>query len=343
MSSSSSASSSSASSSSEKTSADYYFDSYSHFGIHEEMLKDDVRTKSYMRAIEQNKHLFAGKTVLDVGCGTGILSLFAARAGAARVFAVECSGIVEQCRQIVADNGYSHIIEVIRGKMEEITLPVEHVDIIISEWMGYFLLYESMLDTVLYARDTYLRPGTGLCLPDKAVLYLCTIEDGDYRSEKIDFWQSVYGFNMGCIKDIALAEPLVDVVDCRSIITNHVPVLELDVMTCTKADLAFTAEFALTFAKNDFCHAFVAYFECAFTQVHKPIVFSTSPQSKPTHWKQTVFYLQTPLTVCQGEEVRGTISCTPNDRNQRDLDITIVHGFSGKAGSSQGSQLYKLR
>ncbi len=59
------------------TSADYYFDSYSHFGIHEEMLKDEVRTKSYMNAIEQNKHLFRGKIVLDVGCGTGILSMFA--------------------------------------------------------------------------------------------------------------------------------------------------------------------------------------------------------------------------------------------------------------------------
>ena len=63
------------------TSADYYFDSYSHFGIHEEMLKDEVRTKSYMNAIENNKHLFKDKIVLDVGCGTGILSMFAARAG----------------------------------------------------------------------------------------------------------------------------------------------------------------------------------------------------------------------------------------------------------------------
>jgi protein arginine N-methyltransferase 1 len=57
---------------------------------HEEMLKDEVRTKSYLNAIEQNKHLFKGKVVLDVGCGTGILSMFAARAGAKKVFAVEC-------------------------------------------------------------------------------------------------------------------------------------------------------------------------------------------------------------------------------------------------------------
>lgn len=69
--------------------------------------------------------------------------------------------------------------------MEEITLPVQYVDIIISEWMGYFLLYESMLDTVLYARDKYLRPETGIIMPDKAVLYMCAIEDGEYKTEKV--------------------------------------------------------------------------------------------------------------------------------------------------------------
>lgn len=63
----------------DKTSADYYFDSYAHFGIHEEMLKDTVRTRSYMAAITQNGFLFRDKVVLDVGCGTGILSMFAAK------------------------------------------------------------------------------------------------------------------------------------------------------------------------------------------------------------------------------------------------------------------------
>lgn len=108
-----------------------------------------------------------------------------ARAGAAKVYAIECSSIAEQARAIIADNGYSEVIEVIQQKMEDVVLPVQYVDIIISEWMGYFLLYESMLDTVIYARDKYLRPETGLMLPDKAVLFLAGIEDAEYKAEKV--------------------------------------------------------------------------------------------------------------------------------------------------------------
>ena len=63
------------------------------------------------------------------------------------------SEIEEKAKIIVEKNGFGNKITIIKGKVEEITLPVEKVDIIISEWMGYFRLYESMLDTVLYAKD----------------------------------------------------------------------------------------------------------------------------------------------------------------------------------------------
>jgi len=73
----------------------------------------------------------------------------------------------------------------LKGKMEEVKLPVDSVDIIVSEWMGYFLFYESMLSTVIYARDKWLKAG-GLIFPDKADLNLVAIEDGRYKNEKIN-------------------------------------------------------------------------------------------------------------------------------------------------------------
>ncbi|KAL9288552.1 Protein arginine N-methyltransferase 1.1 [Arabidopsis thaliana] len=181
------------------TSADYYFDSYSHFGIHEEMLKDVVRTKTYQNVIYQNKFLIKDKIVLDVGAGTGILSLFCAKAGAAHVYAVECSQMADMAKEIVKANGFSDVITVLKGKIEEIELPTPKVDVIISEWMGYFLLFENMLDSVLYARDKWLVEG-GVVLPDKASLHLTAIEDSEYKEDKIEFWNSVYGFDMSCIK-----------------------------------------------------------------------------------------------------------------------------------------------
>ena len=96
--------------------------------------------------------------------------------------------------------------------MEEITLPVPKVDIIISEWMGYFLLYESMLDSVLWARDKYLNVG-GKMLPDRAQLYVAAIEDGQYKHNKTTFWNDVYGVDMSCLTPTVMKEPLVDTVD----------------------------------------------------------------------------------------------------------------------------------
>jgi len=161
---------------------DYYYGSYSHFYIHEEMLKDTTRTRAYQQAIENNPEDFKDKIVMDIGCGTGILSIFAVRAGAKHVYAVENAEIANFAREIVKMNGMEDKITILKGKVEEVELPVKEVDIIISEWMGYFLLYESMLDCVLWARDKYLVKDTGKMLPDRATVYVAAIEDSEYKS-----------------------------------------------------------------------------------------------------------------------------------------------------------------
>jgi len=324
------------------TSSDYYFDSYSHFGIHEEMLKDEVRTLSYKNSIVQNKHLFKDKIVLDVGCGTGILCMFAAQAGAKQVIGIDCSEIIVHARQIVKDNHFDHVITLIKGKVEEVELPVPKVDIIISEWMGYFLLYESMLDTVLFARDKWLVPN-GLIFPDKATLVLTAIEDGEYKEDKIHFWDNVYGFDMSCIRKVAMKEPLVDVVDHNMLVTNAVPILRVDISKVQKSDLTFIAPFKLTAARDDYIHAFVAYFDIEFSKCHKPVHFSTGPRSRYTHWKQTVFYLEDVLSIRQGEVITGSLSCKPNQKNKRDLDIVINYDFKGSTMSASGAQHFNMR
>lgn len=146
------------------SSSDYYFDSYSRYGIHEEMLKDSVRTQSYMDAIESNAHLFKDKVVLDVGCGTGILSMFAARAGAKKVFAIDCSNIAVQAKKIVECNGFSSVVEVIQGKMEDIVLPVAEVDIIVSEWMVSRRLCSKFVDFVFTGILFAVRVDAGLSI-----------------------------------------------------------------------------------------------------------------------------------------------------------------------------------
>lgn len=79
--------------------------------IHESMLKDAIRTDSYRDFIYENKRLFKDKVVLDVGCGTGILSMFCAKAGAKMVIAVDNSNIIERAREIVYDNGFGDVIK----------------------------------------------------------------------------------------------------------------------------------------------------------------------------------------------------------------------------------------
>lgn len=125
---------------------------------------------------------FAKHPITGTDCSFALR--FAVKAGAKHVVGVDMSTIIFKAREIVEVNGMSDKITLIQGKMEEIEIPFPKVDIIISEWMGYFLLYESMLDTVLYARDKYLEKD-GLIFPDKATIFVAGIEDGEYKDEKI--------------------------------------------------------------------------------------------------------------------------------------------------------------
>lgn len=236
-----------------------------------------------------NPEDFKDKIVMDIGAGTGILSIFAAKAGAKHVYAIEFAEIAIFAKEIIKQNGLEDKITVIKGKMEEVELPVEKVDIIISEWMGYFLLYESMLDSVLFARDKYLRKG-GKMLPDRADLYIAALEDSAYKQQKKSFWNDVYGINMSCLTPTVMREPLVDQVDSNMIMSTESKILSLDLVNCKKEDVEFSSKYELKMLYNDRVHGLIAWFDTPFSNLTRPVLLSTSPYKKYTHWKQTVFY-----------------------------------------------------
>ena len=95
---------------------DYYFNSYSSFNIHEEMLKDKIRTGTFKDAIMENTDIFKDKIVLDIGCGTGILSIFAAKAGASHVYAIEFADIADYAKEIIKRNNLNDKITIIKKK-----------------------------------------------------------------------------------------------------------------------------------------------------------------------------------------------------------------------------------
>ena len=170
------------------------------------MLTDHNRMKAYHDAIMKNKDLFKDKVVLDVGSGSGILAVWAAKAGAKRVYAIEYTNMANHAKNVVKANGVDDVVKVIQGAAEDVSLPLQDedwdffcgddqsqkseecrgnqqvVDIIVSEWMGYFLLRESMLDSVISIRDKFLKKS-GLMFPSHASMLISPIATEKYRQE----------------------------------------------------------------------------------------------------------------------------------------------------------------
>eukprot|EP00917_Polyrhabdina_sp_WS-2016_P024634 GHVP01053214.1.p1 GENE.GHVP01053214.1~~GHVP01053214.1.p1 ORF type:complete len:325 (-),score=62.61 GHVP01053214.1:144-1118(-) len=304
-----------------------YFDSYSHFGVHESMLKDATRTLAYKKAIMGNPHLFKDKVVLDIGCGTGILSLFAAKAGSKKVYAVDNSSISENAKIIIQENGWDDIITVIKGKVEEIVLPVEKIDIIISEWMGHILLYESMLNSVIWARNKYLKKD-GFLFPDKAIIYMNGVEDCRTKNEMICFWDDVYGFDMSSMVESVLKEPQIETISDESVVTSTAVIKNIDLNTVEVEDLSFVSQFKLTFTSSDMMQGFLIYFDCVFSVCSPEIVLSTGPASPETHWRQALLYLRDDILADQDKEITGEVSLKEYGRDSRGIQVDIKYKYS---------------
>jgi len=122
----------------------------------------------------------------------GILSIFCAQVGAKKVYAVEASMLANSIEQVSIENNVQDKVKVIHNKVEDISPDsLEKVDIIVSEWMGFYLVHEGMLDSVLFARDNLLHED-GLLFPSIAKLYASPCQ----LPSMYDFWNNVCGVSM---------------------------------------------------------------------------------------------------------------------------------------------------
>ena len=170
--------------------------------MHRSMICDRVRTEAFKRAIDSVVR--SGDVVLDAGAGSGILSVFAARAGAARVYAVEQTSIAVLAQELAAANGVSEIVRVIHGDVTDVE-PPERVDVIVSEWLGGFGIDEGMLVPVVVARDRWLKPG-GIMIPRSVTAWAALVHDR-YLSETVEFLRdSPYGLDLGDLVDKTVNE-----------------------------------------------------------------------------------------------------------------------------------------
>ncbi|XP_017279287.1 protein arginine N-methyltransferase 2 isoform X2 [Kryptolebias marmoratus] len=324
-----------------------YFGSYGTLRLHLEMLSDRSRTETYRQVVLSNSASLKNKVVMDLGCGTGIISLFCAQlAQPSVVYAVEASSMAEYTRQLVKQNGCEEVVTVLQGRAEELELP-EQVDVLVSEWMGNCLLFEFMVESVLVARDRWLRDG-GVMWPSSGALTLVPCQADSYYTEKMAFWERPYGLDFTPLQPLAQQEfftkpkfsHLIEPNDC---LAASCDVICLDMYTVQVRDLEeMKGEFHFCVEKSGVFHGFTAWFTVQFESLEKggaAVELDTGPNSELTHWKQTLFMLDRPVSVNAGDSIRGSVALHRNPIWRRHMTVTLHWNINSGTDDTDSCQV----
>jgi len=288
--------------------------------IHRKMLRDRLRCETYRRAIA--KVVRPGDVVLDMGAGTGILSIFAAQARACKVYAIERTAIADIARQLIEANGLADRIEVRQADMETVELP-EQVDVIVSEWMGSFGVDENLLPPLLLARDRWLKPG-GKMLPRQVTTWIAPVWDR-FIAKDLKFWRSrPYDVDLtimgaGKVEEV-LGYP--DHLPRRHLLAEPQALWSVDVETQATTDVHRPFRGALSFraARRGRLSALCGWFEAAFGN---DIVLCSAPDREATHWGVVIFPLSHTFAVTDGAPIDVEVACVPREPGGSDAAWSV--------------------
>lgn len=209
--------------------------------------------------------------------------------------------------------------------MQEVTLPTEKVDILVSEWMGYGLLCENMLEHVLRARDKYLAPG-GLMVPSHATLSIAPLADKQFMAHHYFFWENVYGFSMTPMGKLTNPNESA-VLDVGPSSLAHIgqTFKTFNLHTESPAAIyAWVGSYDFTLERDiERLDGLVVWFDIFFAKGREEptpsrafdfsgVAFTTGPAGPSTHWGQCVLPIvgdHGALALKQGEKIRGSVSC----------------------------------
>ena len=274
--------------------------------------------------------------------------------------AVDNSAIISKARENVFNNGLADVITCVSGRIEDVTLPVPKVDIIISEWMGYCLLYEAMLPSILWARDKYLQPD-GLLVPSHATIWAAPVSDEGYVEDNISFWKDVYGFNMTSMQEGIYDDVRMQHIPGASLCGQPFPVSQLRLHQTTVADLTFKAPWATKLSRDvDNVDGFLVWFDIFFARSREDnssenmaaaqwadeqggkVAFTTGPSGTETHWRQGLLLApptegESPLK--SGSDVVGDLSFAAREKDARALKIDVRWSTSADGTSRSRSWL----
>ncbi len=272
---------------------------YAEIEVHRTMICDRVRTEAFRRAIDSTVR--PGDIVLDVGAGSGILSMFAARAGAARVYAVERTTVAVLAQELAAANGVAEIVQLIHGDIMDIELP-ERVDVIVSEWLGGFGIDEGMLAPVIAARDRWLKPG-GVMIPRSVTAWAALVHDR-HLGETVEFLRNTpYGLTLDALVEMTVNEISYSgtfrhlTAGDRHSEPGRLWTTDAGLISLAQAQAPHEAETLLPVRERGTANALALWFSA---ELAPGISLSVGLGDAPTHWGMTMAPLRCPVQLTPG-------------------------------------------